>query len=157
MTTKSTVDQLNRILRGEIAAVETYRMLLDSFDATSPARVELEDCLTSHEERVEALREAVALLGGAPSCSSGAWGVFARTVVSTARAFGDTSAIAALRQGEADGFCDYFDNLTDAELDTETRSVVSTRLLPAQHATHERISALVHRMRWSPPVAAVTD
>ena len=32
MATKSSVDQLNSFLRGEMAAVETYRMAIESID-----------------------------------------------------------------------------------------------------------------------------
>jgi len=38
MGTKSSIDQLNSFLRGEMAAVETYQMALDKLDATSTAR-----------------------------------------------------------------------------------------------------------------------
>lgn len=149
MGTRYSVSQLNRMLRGELAAVETYRMLLESLCATSDACDELEDCLSSHEERVVVLHEAILILSGDPSPSSGLWGVFARVVARAAQAFGGTSAIAALKQGEVHGLCDYSDDLTDPELDMQIKLVVSKRLLPAQRATYERISALVHRMRWS--------
>lgn len=147
MATKSSVDQLNSFLRGELAAVETYRMALDTLYAASPARDDIEDCLTSHEERVEVLREMIAALGGIPSHSSGPWGVFAKAVEGTAKAFGDKSAIAALEQGEDHGLRDYRDDLADDDLDMQSKSVLSTRLLPAQQATHDRISALKHRLK----------
>ena len=147
MAKKSSVDQLNSFLRGEISAVETYRMALDKLDATSPNRGELEGCLTSHQERVVALREAIQQLGGTPADSSGPWGVFAKAVEGTAKAFGDRAAIAALEEGEDHGLRDYRDELDDDDLDIQSKSFLTSRLLPAQQATHDRMSQLKHRMK----------
>ena len=38
MATKSSVDQLNSFLRGELSAVEAYRIAVEKFDAVSPTR-----------------------------------------------------------------------------------------------------------------------
>ena len=147
MAKKSSVDQLNSFLRGEISAVETYRMALDKIDATSPERADVEACLSSHQERVVALRDAILQLGGTPADSSGPWGVFAKAVEGTAKAFGDRAAIAALEEGEDHGLRDYRDELDDDDLDVQSRSFLTAQLLPAQQATHDRMSALKHRMK----------
>ena len=147
MGTKSNVDQLNSFLRGELSAVETYRMALDKLDATSPARFEVEACMQSHQQRVQLLREAVIACGGTPSDSSGPWGVFAKAVEGTAKAFGEKAAIAALEEGEDHGLKDYMDEIDDADLDVQTRTIVTSQLLPAQQATHNRISSLKKQMR----------
>ncbi len=147
MAKKSSVDQLNSFLRGELSAVETYRMALDKLDATSPARAEIQTCMASHHERVTALREAIIQLGGKPSDSSGPWGVFAKAIEGAAKAFGDKAAIAALEEGEDHGLRDYKDELDDDDLDIQSRSLLTSRLLPAQQATHDRMSALKKQMR----------
>ena len=147
MAKKSSVDQLNSFLRGELSAVETYRMALAKLDATSPSRMEVQACMASHEERVTALREAIIQLGGKPADSSGPWGVFAKAVEGTAKAFGDKAAIAALEEGEDHGLRDYKDELDDDVLDIQSRALLSARLLPAQQATHDRMSALKHMMK----------
>ena len=147
MAKKSSVDQLNSFLRGELSAVETYRMALDKLDATSPSRAEVEACLASHQERVTALREAIVQLGGKPSDSSGPWGVFAKAVEGTAKVFGDKAAIAALEEGEDHGLKDYKGELDDDDLDMQSKALLMSRLLPAQQATHDRMSALKHRMK----------
>jgi hypothetical protein len=46
-------------LRGEISAVETYRMALEKLDRGNPARSELEACMRSHQERVALLRDQI--------------------------------------------------------------------------------------------------
>ena len=147
MAKKSSVDQLNSFLRGELSAVETYRMALDKLDATSPSRAQVEANLASHQDRVTALREAIMQLGGRPAETSGPWGVFAKAVEGTAKAFGDKAAIAALEEGEDHGLRDYKGELDDDDLDIQSRALLTSRLLPAQQATHDRMSALKHSMK----------
>ena len=89
MAKKSSVDQLNSFLRGELSAVETYRMALETLNATSQSRTDEMANLVSHEDRVSALREAIMQLDGRPAETSGPWGVFAMAVEGTAKAFGD--------------------------------------------------------------------
>jgi hypothetical protein len=144
MGKKSDVDQLNSFLKGEISAVETYRMALDKLDKTSTARAELEACLASHRERVTLLREAVTAAGGTPVESSGPWGAFAKAVEGSARIFGDKAAVYALEEGEDHGLKDYKSDLED--LEAQARTIVTGRLLPAQEQTHRRMSALKHRL-----------
>src|SRR5262245_43546804 len=146
MAKKSSVDQLNSFLRGELSAVETYRMALDKLDANSPARADLQSCLQSHQDRVTLLHETIVQLGGQPSESSGPWGIFAKAVEGAARTFGDRAAIAALEEGEDHGRDDYQDELDAKELDVPSRNLVVTRLMPAQLATHARMSALKKTM-----------
>jgi hypothetical protein len=140
MATKQTIDHLNSFLRGEISAVETYRMALDKLDANSPARAELVANLASHEDRVQMLRAAILQCGGEPATTSGPWGVFAKAVEGGARAFGDKAAIYALEEGEDHGLKDYKADCDD--IDTENRMLVTSRLLPLQEMTHRRMSTL---------------
>ena len=142
----SSVDQLNSFLRGELSAVETYRMAIDKLAVTSPARTELMANLNSHQDRVEMLRDAIIQLGGAPADSSGAWGVFAKTVEGTARVFGDKATISALEEGEDHGLADYRRDIDDEDLDFSSRSLVRDRLIPQQQLTHDRLSALKRRL-----------
>lgn len=144
MGTKQSVDQLNSFLRGELSAVETYRMAIEKLDATSPAVAELEACLASHAERVQMLRDAIVLAGGTPAESSGPWGVFAKAVEGGARLFGDRAAIAALEEGEDHGVKDYEGDIDD--LDVRSRRLVTDELQPQQQRTHDRMSALKRRL-----------
>ena len=147
MAKKSSVDQLNSFLRGELSAVETYRMALDKLDATNPMRFEIQSNMQSHQERVTALREAIIQLGGTPSESSGPWGAFAKAVEGTAKVFGDKAALAALEEGEDHGLKDYKRELDDEDLDMSSKTLLTSRLLPAQQATHDRMSALKHSFK----------
>jgi demethoxyubiquinone hydroxylase (CLK1/Coq7/Cat5 family) len=137
------VNTLNELLRGEISAVETYRMALEKL-TESPVRGELEECRRSHEMRVEKLRHEVVRLGGRPDESSGAWGAFAKLVEGSAKAFGEKAAIAALEEGEDHGLRLYKGDLD--KLDPASRTLVETDVLPAQEQTHRSLSTLKHAM-----------
>jgi hypothetical protein len=143
MGSKSSIDQLNGFLRGEMSAVETYQMALDKLDRTSSTRDELLANLKSHQDRVMALRDAIVAIGGAPTKSSGPWGSFAKAVEGTAKVLGDKAAIAALEEGEDHGLKDYRGDRD--ELAPECQTIVG-RLLPMQQQTHDRLSALKRRL-----------
>lgn len=143
MATKSSVDKLNDLLRGEMSAVETYRMALDKLDGASTARDELLVNMKSHQDRVLALQDAIVAAGGTPAKSSGPWGAFAKMVEGTAKALGEKAAIAALEEGEDHGVKDYQDNLDD--LDPRCREIV-VQLGTMQRQSHDRLSSLKHRM-----------
>lgn len=144
MATRSSIDQLNSYLRGEIAAVETYQMALHKLDEISTARDELLINLKSHEDRVMMLQDMIMDLGGEPATTSGAWGMFAKAVEGGAKVFGDKATVAALEEGEEHGLDDYEEDLDT--LDPDTRSFVVDKLLPEQQHTHARLTSLKHRI-----------
>jgi hypothetical protein len=144
MGTKTNIDQLNSFLRGEISAVETYRMALEKLDANSPARGELQTCMQSHQQRVTLLRDSIRTLGGEPAEGSGPWGVFAKAIEGGARLMGDKVAVAALEEGEDHGLKDYKKDMND--LDASAQHLVTNQLLPLQQQTHDRMSALKSRL-----------
>ena len=140
MGTKSSIDQLNSFLRGEMSAVETYRMALDKLDRTSTARDELLINLKSHEDRVMALQDAIVAAGGTPAKGSGPWGTFAKIVEGAAKTLGEKVAVAALEEGEDHGLKDYKADVD--ELEPACRQLVMSQLIPQQQQTHDRLSAL---------------
>jgi len=140
MNSDKNVETLNRILRGEISAVETYDQALTKLNDDAAIASQLTDCRSSHEERVELLRREVTRLGGKPSDGSGPWGTFAKLVEGGAKAFGKAAAIAALEEGEDHGLKQYRDDL--AKLDGNTRSTLETQLLAKQQQTHRAMSTL---------------
>lgn len=144
MATKSSIEQLNSFLRGEISAVETYQMALEKVDDISTARDELLVNLKSHQDRVMMLQDAIEAAGGEPATGSGPWGAFAKVVEGGAKILGKKAAIAALEEGEDHGVKDYKIDVND--LEPEARMMLETKLRPAQQQTHDRLSALKHRM-----------
>lgn len=143
MGTKSSIDQLNSFLRGEIAAVETYQMALDKLDNASTARNELLANLKSHQDRVIALQDAIAAIGGTPAKGSGPWGTFAKAVEGSAKILGDKATVAALEEGEDHGLKDYKKDAADVPADCQH---IVGQLISLQQQSHDRLSALKRRM-----------
>jgi hypothetical protein len=143
MGTKSSIDQLNSFLRGEMSAVETYQMALGKLDATSTARDELLVNLKSHQDRVRALRDAIVAAGGQPAEGSGPWGAFAKMVEGAAKTLGEKAAVSALEEGEDHGLKDYKTDAT--KLDPECRPLIG-QMLTMQQQSHDRLSALKRRL-----------
>jgi hypothetical protein len=146
MGKKSSADELNKLMRGELSAVETYQMAINKLDKNSSVSAELEACMMSHQNRVMMLREQVTAAGGVPARGSGPWGTFAKTVEGTAKIFGDKATIAALEEGEDHGLADYKRELEDIDLDPQARAIVANQLLPAQQQTHSRLSVMKKRL-----------
>jgi hypothetical protein len=126
--------QLNSLLRGEISAVETYRMALDKVADSDQVAMDkvniLREIQSEHSEAMNLLRERVLAQGGEPSTSSGAWGAWAQTVQGTMNLFGDNAALKSLKEGEEHGLKDYNEALDD--VDSVTQELISSRLIPAQ-------------------------
>jgi uncharacterized protein (TIGR02284 family) len=122
---------LNKLLRGELSAVETYDQALAKVgdDVGGSA---LRDIARQHRHAADTLREHVVRFGGDPATGSGAWGAFASAVMGTAKVFGNQSAWEALKQGEEHGVNQYESALDDENLPQECRDLISTSLLPAQ-------------------------
>jgi uncharacterized protein (TIGR02284 family) len=135
------IDVLNSFLRGEISAVETYRQAIDKVEKPT-VRTQLEDCLRSHELRVDVLKRRVQALGGEPDEDSGIWGVFAKIIQGGADVLGERAAISALEEGEDHGRDDYKRDV--AKLDGESRRIVESQVLPEQERTHRTLSTLKH-------------
>src|SRR5690349_6947927 len=97
-----TVGQLNSLLRGEIAAAE------------NAANVGLlRQIQEEHGRAAQGIRDRITELGGEASDTSGAWGVWAKTVQGTMNLFGDASSLKTLKEGEEHGLKDYHEALDD--------------------------------------------
>ncbi len=140
---EKSIDVLNSYLRGEISAVETYQMALSKISEPS-LRTALSDCLQSHQDRVDLLRQRVQQLGGRPSGGSGLWGGFTKLIEGGAKVFGARPALAALEEGEDYGLKMYQDREDREKMEPESRRLVETRLLPEQQKTHAAMSRLKH-------------
>jgi uncharacterized protein (TIGR02284 family) len=138
-TQEQSVDTLNSFLRGEISAVETYRQALEKVNE-SRLRSPLQECMQSHAQRVTLLSEQIRALGGSPATSSGVWGAFAKAVEGGAKTFGEKAAISALEEGEDHGRNDYRRDMD--KLDSASRQVVQSRVVPEQERTHHTMSSL---------------
>jgi hypothetical protein len=134
---------LNKFLRGELSAVETYRQALERLSSSACA-TDLTENKRSHEQRVEMLRNQILRMGGKPSDGSGPWGGFAKLIEGGAKLFGEKAAIAALEEGEDHGLKLYRNQSDLEKLDLATRDFVERSLLPEQERSHRTASALKH-------------
>lgn len=138
---QAAIAQLNELLRGEIAAVETYKIAIDRMRSYADLG-DLQANLTSHEIRVGKLQNRVRDFGGEVSEGSGAWGAFAKLVEGSAAMLSDSAAIGALEEGEDRGLKQYREATT---LDPAVKQLVDIELLPAQLQTHAMMSQLKKR------------
>jgi hypothetical protein len=132
------IDLLNSLLRGEIAAVETYDQVIERYQ--DPSMPGLYENRASHHERIAVLRKRIDMLGGSPDAGSGAWGGFAKLIEGGATLFGRSAALAALEEGEEHGLNHYRSAL--GHLDAMSRALVEFELLPAQERSLGRLSYL---------------
>lgn len=133
------VEALNVLLRGELAAIESYDKVLQK-GVHQPLRAVLLENERSHQERATRLRSMIVQLGGSPSLGPGAWGGLARIVQGGAKAFGLKAGLAVLQEGEDHGVRLYQNDLD--KLDPATRLVVEGEFLGLQTATRDTIAAV---------------
>jgi Domain of unknown function (DUF2383) len=132
------VDALNLLLRGELAAIETYRQALDKA-AKETGAAELEALQRDHRDASGLLWQRIQKLAGEPAKSSGAWGAFAKAIEGAAKLFGDVTALAILKEGEEHGAGSYRDALEGTALGSESKDLVRPLLAKQQ----EHVAALV--------------
>jgi demethoxyubiquinone hydroxylase (CLK1/Coq7/Cat5 family) len=127
--TQHCIDVCNRLLRGELSAVETYNQVIQKF-AAEPEMSQLNHIRDDHAWAVGRLQENVRDMGGRPATDSGAWGAFSKTLQGTANLLGENSALTILQQGEKHGRRDYEDALADDGVMADTKIMIRSELLP---------------------------
>ncbi len=141
---EASVPQLNALLRGEISAAETYRMAIDKAAAGDNAAHLglLRQIQEEHGRAAQGLRDRIEELGGQASDSSGAWGVWARTIQGAMNLFGDNASIGALKEGEEHGLNDYTQALSS--IDPTSAQMIRNQLIPAQQRHIERLEEMLN-------------
>ncbi|QPK65016.1 DUF2383 domain-containing protein [Methylomonas sp. LL1] len=131
-----TIDTLNKFLKDELSATETYQQVQDKLaeDAALGESKDLRPIYEDHKEAVSSLQTLISQLGGTPCEDSGAWGTWAQIVQGGANLLGKEVALKSLQSGEKSGAEAYEEALQETELPLEIRSLIETQLLPAQQA-----------------------
>jgi len=124
------VDHLNKVLRGELSAIDAYDQVTGRF-AAEPEIYRLIDIKAEHEESVRSLRTMISHEGAFPDDDPGLWGTVVKAVVGAHKLFGNASALTALRQGEEHGLRLYED-LANESLSSEDLQVIRSKLIPRQ-------------------------
>ncbi len=141
-------DALNSLLRGELAAVETYDQALSKFEGTQNALIvkELQRIRGEHAAATEVLSTRVATLGCTPSEGAGVWGVFATAVTGVAKVMGPQTALAALRRGEEHGIGIYETALANDDMSVECKHLFRNDLLPRCKLHIDALDQLVQQL-----------
>jgi hypothetical protein len=137
---------LNALLRGEVAAVETYDTVLPRFMNFAPA-IDLQRIRDEHADTAAVLRERVRHFGGDPAEGSGAWGKLAAAIVGTANAFGSAAALGALKRGEEYGIGRYEGTLSDPRVDESDKELIRIRLLPRCRGHVHQLSQMIEKIK----------
>jgi len=131
--TDKTVETLNSLLRGELAATETYQQAIAKV-GNDPGAEQLRQIHVEHRTAANTLRQHVHHHGAKPDQDSGAWGAFAKAVTGGAKLFGNAAALKALKEGEEQGISSYESALKDANLPADCQELIRTQLLPQTRA-----------------------
>ncbi len=123
------IDICDKLLRGELSAIESYTQALTKF-GNDGERKSLEQILASHENSASRLRQHIAEMGGTASSSSGIWGDFATALESSAAMLGESPALAILQAGEEHGIREYEEALHHPRVLESFKTVIRQHLLP---------------------------
>lgn len=119
----------NRLLRGELSAIETYTKAIDKFHGENDINM-LTGIRDEHEKTVTELRQNIIDMCGTPDSEAGLWGDFATGVQAAANLFGEDSAVASLIQGEKHGIREYQDAIEDDDTMPNCREQMLETWLP---------------------------
>lgn len=130
------IKTLDTLLKDELSAMETYHQALNKLreNAALGESEYLMPIYEGHKYAVSSLQAEIRQLGESPSDGSGAWGVWAELIMGGANLLGKTAVLKTLQEGEKSGAEDYEKALQDSELSSNIRSLIETKLLPAQQS-----------------------
>ena len=129
MNTESCIKSCNKLLRGELSAIETYTQAINKLSGS--ARIDpLEQILSDHRDSAELLRDHIVEMGAVPETDSGAWGNFAKAVEGTAELMGDSLTLLVLQEGEEHGISEYQEALASTDVMEEAKATIGEILLP---------------------------
>jgi hypothetical protein len=128
------IQEIDSLLQNELSALETYQQALGTLGKKTESGG-LDFLMSIYEEHKEAafrLQDKIHQLGGVPAQNSGAWGACAKIIQASANWLGKQSALRVLREGELTGAEEYEKALMNHQMPSDIRSLIETKLLPAQ-------------------------
>jgi len=130
------IKTIEKLLKDELSATETYQQALEKFRIPGGQFVanSLTPIFGAHKAAVSSLEALITKLGGTPQKGTGVWGSWAKVLLEGATLIGKQTAIRVLLEGEKSGEGDYEAALKDKALSSEVRTLIETKLLPAQQA-----------------------
>jgi hypothetical protein len=136
------VQTLNSLLRGELAAIESYAYVLSRFEGQLYQTV-LRQIHREHEEAAALLRGMILDRDAEPEADSGVWGYFTTAVAGGAQLFGVQTTLAALIRGERYAARSYQDAIDNQVVSDECLELISNQLLPVTLLHLDRLSHML--------------
>lgn len=135
-------NHLNKILRGEMSAVEAYEQVIEKF-AHDAESLELAPLKADHEYAVMRLKQLLNWSGENPSEDSGIWGTTVAAVVGAAKLAGEEASLKALIAGERHGLDLYREALT-LDLTSEERLALEKDLMHRLQLHMARLERMIN-------------
>lgn len=132
---------LDELIRGEIAAVKAYDVVLGKITDERERR-ELSALKEDHARAIQKLKQHSATEVMESSKSAGPWGTFVESFTGGASLFGDKAAMKALRVGEEHGVQEYQELLDSPDVSAEIKNIVGNDILPKQRQHVETVDQL---------------
>jgi hypothetical protein len=130
MTLDHRVDFLQKILRGELSAVEAYEKVIER-NGSQVHFSTLAQIKSEHEFAINRLRQMITEKGEFPSEDSGVWGRFVKTLIAGSALISEETMIKTLHEGEEHGLIEYQQFLDMGPLASEEEQIRSY-FIPAQ-------------------------
>lgn len=127
MNPDKAMKNLNSMLRGELAATETYQQAMEKA-GSDPRTPRLRAIHDEHRKTANEFRKHIHAHGGTPDQGSGAWGAFAKAIEGTATVFGSTAALKALKEGEEHGINSYKSMINDPDMPADCKTIALSGL-----------------------------
>ena len=140
----NTTESLKEIYKGELSASETYKQALEKIK-DQPESDQLLTMQKDHFHAMQSLKNYIDVSNEKTPEGSGAWGTWAKTVMGTAKIFGDKSALKALKEGEEHGLKQYEDALND-DIDPSLKNMIKEKFIPRQKSHIRTIDKMMERV-----------
>ncbi|MCB0392416.1 MAG: DUF2383 domain-containing protein, partial [Bdellovibrionales bacterium] len=135
-------NQMNEILRGEISAFEAYQQVLDKV-SESNEKHQLETLLQDHRQAVDFWKKKINSNRMLSADESGPWGKVVETFIGTAKLFGNTNAIRALKEGEKHGLKEYESLMEIEDFPEDMKRHVKDVFIPNQKRHIKNLESLM--------------
>lgn len=126
--------KVEKLLKNELAAAETYHQALEKFEEEGQRNevAYLEPIYEEHTQAVSELQEKIQQMGGSPTTDSGLWGSWSETVMSGAGMIGKDAMLKALLAGEKSGLDDYEEAAEDVDIPSDVSSLIQMKFVNCQ-------------------------
>jgi hypothetical protein len=124
-----TLDTCNTLLRGEIAAVEAYTVVLRRFNSSSKDPI-LERIRADHQANADLLERFISESGARPARGAGWWKGLVVAAKSAGTLFGESPVIKILQVVERCGSTRYQDALNSPDVANVAKRLIRNLLLP---------------------------